>query len=188
MTTIRPGLTFTHLGFYVQNLERQVDFYTRVLEFTITDRGELPDPSGKPVNLVFLSRDPEEHHQIVLVEGRKPGTSYSDILNQVSLRADSLATLRKVYNNLVAEGIRQFETITHGNSISLYARDPEGLRLEYYLHTPWYVSQPSRTPIDMSLDDATLMAKAEAHARSLPGFRPRAQWVEEMKRRMGYAD
>lgn len=181
----RPGLTLTHFGFYVQNMERQVEFYTKILEFTVTDRGQAPSGIGE---IVFLSRDPEEHHQIVLIGGRKPNTNYSDVVNQVSLRADSLGTLRRIYNNLKAAGIKEFEIITHGNSISIYAHDPEGLRLEYYLHTPWYCSQPMRIPLDFSLDDQALWAKVEAHARSLPGFKPRAEWVAEMKKRMGISD
>lgn len=184
----RPGLTLTHVGFYVQNLEKQIEFYTRVLEFTETDRGELINQSGKPVKLVFLSRDPEEHHQFVLIDGRVPNTNYIDVVNQVSMKADSLATLRRIYNKLKEAGIKDFETITHGNSISIYAHDPEGLRLEYYIHTPWYCSQPMRIPIDMEWDDETLWGKVEAHARSLPGFKPRAEWVATMKKRMGITD
>lgn len=184
----RPGLTLTHFGFYVSNLEKQVEFYTKVLEFTETDRGELLGRWGKPVNLVFLSRDPEEHHQLVLIDSRPPDTDYNNVINQVSMRADSLATLRRIYNRLKEAGITEFETTTHANSISIYARDPEGLRLEFYLHTPWYCTQPMRIPIDMEWDDATLWAKVEAHARSLPGFKPRAEWVAEMKNRMGITD
>lgn len=183
-----PELKLTHVGFYVQNLDRQVEFYTRVLGFTETDRGERIDPSGKVVRLVFLSRDPEEHHQIVLIDGRAPNTNYIDVVNQVSMKTDSLATLRRIYNKLKEAGIEDFETITHGNSISIYARDPEGLRLEYYVYTPWYCSQPMRIPIDMEWDDETLWSKVEAHVRSLPGFKPRAEWVATMKKRMGITD
>lgn len=184
----RPGLTLAHIGFYVQNLAKQLQFYTQVLEFTETDRGEVPGPWGKPIRIVFLSRDPEEHHQIVLMDGRPPNTDYNNLINQLSLRADGLATLRRIYGKLHEAGIEDFETITHGNSISIYARDPEGLRLEYYIHTPWYCSQPMVMPIDMSWNDQKLWGKVETHARSLPGFKSRAEWVAEMKQRMGIKD
>jgi catechol 2,3-dioxygenase-like lactoylglutathione lyase family enzyme len=183
-----PELALTHCGIYVYDLEKQVAFYTEVLGFTETDRGEVMGRNGKPLKLVFLSRDPEEHHQIVLIDSRPPNTDYNDLINQLSLRADGLGTLRRIYDKLVKFGIKEFETITHGNSISIYARDPEGLRLEYYIHTPWYCTQPMRIPIDMSVDDATLWAQVEAHARSLPGFKPRSEWVAQMKRRMGLVD
>ena len=64
-----PELAFSHFGFFVRDLERMADFYARVLGFAISDRGELDTPHGK-VSLVFLTRDPREHHQIVLASGR----------------------------------------------------------------------------------------------------------------------
>jgi catechol 2,3-dioxygenase-like lactoylglutathione lyase family enzyme len=183
----RPGLTFSHIGLYVSDLQRMEDFYTRVLEFTVTDRGQLPGADGKPVDLVFTSRSPDEHHQIVLVAGRPAELSFN-IINQLSFRADGLATLRTMHRRMIAEGARNVIPINHGNAVSVYGLDPEGTRLEFYLHTPWYVTQPLRVPLDLSLDDDALMRHVEAYARTLPGFRPRAQWRAEMAQRMGIAD
>ena len=45
-------------------------FYQDVLGFTRTDKGSMPGPGGALLELVFLSRDPEEHHQIVFCSGR----------------------------------------------------------------------------------------------------------------------
>jgi catechol 2,3-dioxygenase-like lactoylglutathione lyase family enzyme len=179
----RPGLTFSHIGLYVYDMALMEDFYTRVLEFTVTDRGQLAGPNG-PIDLVFTSRNPDEHHQIVLVAGR-PRELPFNVLNQLSLKADSLTTLRAMHARLVAAGARAITPITHGNAVSIYALDPEGTRLELYIDTPWYVSQPLRVPVDFGLDDAALMRHVEAHARALPGFRPRAEWRAEMARRMG---
>jgi hypothetical protein len=160
------------------------DFYTRVLEFTVTDRGRLPaSEPGKFVDLVFTSRDPDEHHQIVLVTGR-PAQIDFNVINQLSLRADSLATLRGMYRRFVDEKVANLVAITHGNAISVYGLDPEATRIEMYIDTPWYVTQPTRAPVDFSLDDIALMKWVEQHARSLPGFRPREQWRAEMARRM----
>ena len=57
----KNSLSFSHMGFYVRDLERMARFYKEVMCFFETDRGDLG-----PVQLVFLSRDPCEHHQIVL--------------------------------------------------------------------------------------------------------------------------
>jgi catechol-2,3-dioxygenase len=178
----RTGLTFSHVGFFVNDMARMADFYTRVLEFTVTDRGQLSGPNG-PMDLVFLSRDPDEHHQIVLITGRPPELAFN-VINQISLKADSLATLCAMHRTLLAEGIAGIAPVTHGNAVSIYLPDPEGNRLELYFDLPWYVSQPMRVTIDLD-DEATLMQRLEAHARTLPGFRPRAQWRAEMARRMG---
>ena len=78
-------LNFSHLGIHVSDLARMEDFYTRVLGFYVTDRGQLSGPAG-PMDLA---------------QGRQPG------------------------------------------------------------------------------------ATAEAHARALPGFKPRSQRRAEMARRMG---
>lgn len=179
----RPGLAFSHVGIFVRDIARMEDFYTRVLDFTVTDRGQLPGPAG-PMHLVFLSRDPDEHHQIVLITGRPHETTFN-VINQLSLKADSLATLKEMLRRVQAEQLPNITPVTHGNALSIYVPDPEGNRLELYLDLPWYVSQPMRVPADLSPSDADIMATAEAHARSLPGFRTRAQWRAEMARRMG---
>ena len=179
----RPGLAFSHMGLFVTDIARMEDFYTRVLEFTVTDRGRLSGSSG-PIELVFLSRDPDEHHQIVLASGR-PRELPFNVINQISLKADCVGTLKEMHRRVQAEGMRDITPVTHGNALSLYVRDPEGNRLELYVDLPWYVSQPLRLPVDLTLDERTLLASAEAHARSLPGFKPRSEWRAEMALRMG---
>ncbi len=179
----RPGLVFSHLGIYVKDLARMEAFYTRLLEFTVTDRGHLETPRG-PVDLVFLSRDPDEHHQIVLASGR-PAEAGFNVINQVSFKADSLGTLRTMHRRLQDEGTPEIAPVTHGNALSIYAPDPEGNRLELYLDLPWYVTQPMRVPVDFGLTDEALMQMLEDHARGLPGFMPRAQWRKRMASLMG---
>jgi catechol 2,3-dioxygenase-like lactoylglutathione lyase family enzyme len=177
-----PELSFSHFGMFVTDLDRLEAFYRDVLGFTVTDRGELEGPRG-PMNLVFLSRDPDEHHQIVLVSGRPAELAFNPI-NQISLRADSLPTLRRIHSRLLQAGCRDAVPVTHGNALSVYAGDPEGNRLEVFIDLPWYVTQPLRVPVDFALDDAALMAWLEAHARTQPGFMPRAQWREALVRKM----
>jgi catechol 2,3-dioxygenase len=59
-----PNLMFSHLGIACSDMAKMEDFYTRVLGFTVTDRG---DAAG--MSLVFMSRDPNDHHQVILVWG-----------------------------------------------------------------------------------------------------------------------
>lgn len=181
--TGRSGLTFAHFGMFVTDLPLMERFYTEVLGFTVTDRGQLTGANG-PFDLVFLSRDPDEHHQLVFATGRPDAPAFNPI-NQISFRADSLATLRTSWRRLVAEGARELIPVTHGNAVSVYGRDPEGNRIEVYFNLPWYVTQPVREGVDLSKDDDVLMAWLEAHARSLPGFEPRERWRERMAQRMG---
>jgi catechol 2,3-dioxygenase-like lactoylglutathione lyase family enzyme len=180
-----PRISFSHFGVYVTDLARMEDFYTRFMGFTVTDRGAL-EVSGGTVDLVFLSRDPREHHQIVLASGR-PAELPFNVVNQLSFRVDSLADLRAMHERLQREPVTQITPVSHGNALSVYFRDPEGNRVELFVDTPWYVTQPLRIPFDFAQSDATLMRWAEETARKLPGFRPVAEWEREMAKRMGLA-
>ncbi|MEI6724004.1 MAG: VOC family protein, partial [Betaproteobacteria bacterium] len=95
MSALPNGPSFSHMGIYVRDVARMEDFYKRVMGFTVTDRGNLDTPRG-PVYLVFLSRDPEEHHQVVLASGRPDGEVYN-IVNQMSFRVPDLAWLRTLH-------------------------------------------------------------------------------------------
>ena len=175
-----PSVAFSHVGFYVHDLAGMEDFYARVLGFTVTDRGELPTPTGH-VGLVFLSRNPEEHHQLVLASGR-PETLAFNVINQLSFRIRDLAALRHFARVLEAEEATDLMPVTHGNAISLYFRDPEGNRIELFFDTPWYCAQPCREAVDLSATDAQILARTEALARGLPGFKTRASWSAELAR------
>lgn len=182
MTAITPSIAFSHVGIYVTDLARMEDFYTRFLGFIVTDRGSLVTPAG-PVSLLFLSRDPREHHQVVLASGR-PAQIPFNVINQLSFRVESLAGLRELYRRLQQEPVTEIRPVSHGNALSVYFRDPEGNRIELFVDTPWYVNQPMRLPMDMGLGDDELWRWAESEARALPGFRPVEEWREEIARRM----
>lgn len=180
---LKPGsaLTFSHMGFAVRDLERMARFYQEVLCFTRTDQGDLGT-----VGLVFLSRDPAEHHQLVLAGGRPEGSGFNNI-NQISFRVPDLATLRLVLARAQAEGgASDIQTVTHGNAISIYLRDPEGNRIEVFMDTPWYCEQPLREPVDLQQSDEDLLAQARAIACQRPKFQAREQWLGEMAQRMGF--
>ena len=177
------GLSFSHIGIHVCDIAVMTDFYSGLLGFTVTDHGHMEGPNG-PVELVFTSRDPDEHHQVVLVSGRPEGLGFN-VVNQISFRADSIETLQAFHRKLQAAGAAELAPVTHGNALSLYCRDPEGNRIEIFVDTPWYVSQPARVPMPIALPAAELLVWAQEHARQLPGFRPRSEWRAEMVRRMG---
>lgn len=174
-----PALSFSHIGIYVRDIAAMEAFYTGFLGFSVNDRGKLG-----ATDLVFLSRDPREHHQIVLASGR-PADAVFNVLNQMSLRADSLESLQAFHRALEGEPrVSEISPVTHGNAISIYFRDPEGNRIELFVDTPWYVTQPLRIPIDLGRPADEVWASVEAVARELPGFKPLAQWEAEAAKRM----
>ena len=167
------------MGIYVADLARMEDFYTRVLGFAVTDRGELGE-----LTIVFLSLDPREHHQIILATGRSSRPGDFNPINQISFRLAELADLKAMTRRLQDAGAKDLSPISHGNALSVYFRDPEGNRLEIFIDTPWYVRQPLRIPMDLSLPDAQLWAWAEAEARRQPDFQGVEEWRARIARRI----
>ena len=172
-----PGVSFSHVGIYVRDIEAMVGFYTRIFGLRETDRGRLPLP-GEP-QIVFLSRDPREHHQIALVSGRGDGPS---TVNQLSFDVATLGDLRQLHAALDRAGAGPTFALNHGISWSVYTHDPEGNMIELYVHSPWYVPQPVTDPLDLSQSDDEIMRATEAAYRNRPGFRPMAQWQAEFSR------
>ncbi|HSS66745.1 MAG TPA: VOC family protein [Gammaproteobacteria bacterium] len=171
-----PNLSLSHLELCVEDVERMERFYTEVLGFAATDRRK-----GKNA-MVFLSRSPDEHHQIVLNSGGdgKPG-----VLDHVALRVDTLEGLRSIFQRLQIRDDVEFETVSHGNTWSIYVRDPEGNRVEVFTDTPWHVAQPVRFTIDLNLNDGDLFIETVERIRRLPGFSPLQAWRDAHRKRFG---
>lgn len=175
-----PTVSLSHFGIHVTDLARMEDFYTRAIGLLVTDRGQLPHGP----TLAFLSRDPDEHHQLVLVTGRPAGAGYN-VVNQISFKVASLSELKALHARMRAEGIETFRIVTHGNAWSVYFADPEGNRVELFVDTPWHTPQPLAEPFDIEQPVETIIAQTEALCRSRPGFVSRAEWRTAQVERMG---
>ena len=183
-------LSLSHFGLSCFDLAPMEDFYTRVLGMTVTDRGDV---AGGIAQLVFLTTDPAEHHQLVLASGRTEGTilagpvlggSFGAAIFQLTFRLDDLATLRRVQQRLVAERNSNFVPLNHGNAWSLYTRDPEGNAIELVVDSPWYVHQPCGEYLDLSLDDAEILRQTEELCRATGDWQPVDRWREQIARQI----
>lgn len=181
-----PNLMFSHMGLSVKNLANMEDFYTRVLGFTVTDRG-----TAGGMKLVFLSRDPLDHHQIVLATGRPDSlpantanAQFGPSINQISFKMGSLGDLRDMRERLVAEGGGNLFPANHGVAWSIYAHDPEGNNLEFFVDTQWYITQPFLIPLDFSKDDAQIVRETQALCESSVGYEPYGDWRKKVAAKM----
>lgn len=177
-----PRPRFSHIGIHVHDIDRMVDFYTRLLGLEITDRGKLPLP-GEP-EIVFLSADPDEHHQIALVEGRRDGGIEAGVVNQLSFHLESLDELRAMKTLAEKAGVERFVPISHGRGLSLYFPDPEGNGIECFVETPWHVRQPVVAPLDLSLSDDEILKQTEETYAGTPDFQPMESWREALAARI----
>lgn len=171
-----PALS--HFGVFCMDLDRMSVFYRAVFDLQVTDRGR---GIRGPVNLVFLSGDPSQHHQLVLADGRAQG-SPSTVM-QISFKVAGLDALRTARSRALASGARDMACLSHGNSLSIYFLDPESNTVEVYVDTPWYVTQPHGNPLDLDLDDDVIWKRVEEECLADPTFMPVDEWRRQFRER-----
>lgn len=178
---IKPQLT--HMAIFVKDMAKMKEFYSSVFGLTVTDEGPHP---MVPVDMVFLSASPTEHHQFVLISGRPDDVEFN-IAQQMSFLVQSLGELRGMRDRITAAGLEVKRACTHGNAWSIYFDDPEGNQIEVYVHSPWYITQPHIHLIDLDQSDEEIMRLTEAHCRDSAGFMPAAEREAKMRQMMGLA-
>jgi len=171
-----PKWELSHIGIFVTDMDRMREFYTRLLGFKVMDTGDLKNGP----RLTFLSKDPKDHHQIVMVTGRKQGTPST--INQLTFRVASIKEVRAMRDLAVANKVEGIDPVDHGNAWSVYFLDPEGNRLEFFCDTPWYVAQPHRVALDFSLSDKEIEESTRKRIEGDPTFRPFSDWRAEKRR------
>ncbi|MCM5570435.1 VOC family protein [Burkholderiaceae bacterium FT117] len=169
--------TPSHFGIYVTDVERMVEFYTKVFGLTITDRGV-----GRTFKntLVFMSASPDQHHQLVLASGRPPEATFSTVM-QISFAVPDIQHLRDISRLAAEMGATNVRGLNHGNALSVYMHDPEGNTVEVYVDMPFYIAQPHGDPLDLSKSDDELMRETEAICRADPTFKPLDQWQADFE-------
>lgn len=116
-----------HAVLFVSDLERSVDFYTRVLGFEALDMGGLRGAA-------FLrAADSTNDHDLGLFEtpgARASGAGRSSVgLYHVAWEVDTLEALQRTAMRL-AESDALVGASDHGTTKSLYGKDPDGLEFE----------------------------------------------------------
>lgn len=176
----RPAIAeLGHVGIRCQDVARQVVFYTKVLNLTITDHDEELDTW-------FLSSRPDrEHHELLLTGGRDVPED-ARLIQQISFRCNSLDDVIGFYHALKASGTRMDAVVSHGNAVGIYFFDPEGNRCEVYWQTGLTATQPFVEYIDIEGDPAELLdsIRRSVDAHGATGFRaPRyVEWAKEQGR------
>jgi catechol-2,3-dioxygenase len=139
-----------HVGLFVHDMPRMLDFYTKVLGMTVTDRG------GE--RIVFLSARPsDEHHELALAQSADQKTD----AGQVSFHVDRLQDLKNLYRNVKDYGCRFERVVNHGIAFGAYFRDPEENVVEIYWSTGIDYPQPFGEPIDLDASETELLSQLE---------------------------
>ena len=142
-------LKWSHAVLYVKDLEKMLDFYTSVLGFTITDRGPFAPVAG--AEIVFMTQDPDEHHQLAMVSTRQQ-EGRSNSVDHFAFRVDEFEDVTGLNQKLSSIDGINILPLSHGNTVSIYFNDPEGNGIEVFWDTPWHVAQPQGKVWDANLD------------------------------------
>ncbi len=145
----------THAGLYVNDIEKSRLFYQNLLGLTETD-------NDRNAGLVFLSSNPaDEHHMVVLIAGR---TAHSDakLIQQIAFRCATLADVIGYWRRFVEQGVPIIYTVTHGNAISCYFRDPDNNVLEVYWATGMEARQGFLVELDFSEPEDVVLETTRA--------------------------
>jgi catechol 2,3-dioxygenase-like lactoylglutathione lyase family enzyme len=138
-TETPSGLPFSiakigHVVLIVQDLEKSVDFYTRVLGFRVSD---VYPETMVPGCMVFM-RCANDHHGVALVGGAK-GPGNSNELHHMAFEVAALDEVFRARDHLRAEGVK----ITYagrrraGCQVAVEFLDPDNHVLEIY----WGIDQ-----------------------------------------------
>jgi catechol-2,3-dioxygenase len=143
-----------HVGVYVRDMERSVKFYRDILGIQVSDRS----PRGG----VFMTAQDRalEHHELLLAPGRNDDGK-ANVLQQISFRCASVADVKEFYRVFVENNVPINRCVSHGNTVSIYAEDPDGNSVEVYWPTGVDVPQPFGKPMDLSKSEADIIQQME---------------------------
>ena len=174
------NFSLNHVGIKVIDMPTMSDFYTSFFGFVITDRRDHPNP------IQFMTRSPDEHHQLLLAWGREP--DHPSTVAQISFLMDDFKQLRELHDRAQADPrVTKIWTLDHGNSWTVYFHDPEGNTIECYVHSPWHVSQPYGTPIDFSLSDEAIYVATEKASLANPTYMTAEAYRQQLVERLAAA-
>lgn len=88
-----PRLSLGHATLAARDIDRLSAFYCDVLGFVVTDRG----PVGPDGELLFLSADPRQHHQIAMTSCISTPDSAFVMVDHFAFQTGTLDDLRVIH-------------------------------------------------------------------------------------------
>lgn len=121
-----------HVVFYVRELARSVDFYTKVVG--LIEQGRIFSDRAA------LLSGGRTHHELLLIEvGAAPGPAEGRRIGLYHVGwkiGTTLDELKATYESIMAEDYPVDGVSDHTISQSIYLRDPDGNEVELYVDNP----------------------------------------------------
>lgn len=172
--------SLTHMGIFTDQPNEMRQFYEKVLGLVVSDSGVGHFFKRR---ITFMTGSEDHHHQFVLVE-READDPPGGALFQVSFEMADLDEVRVIVARAESAGAKDIKGLNHGNSWSVYFRDPDSNMVEIYTDTGWYVPQPFGDPLDLALSNAEIRRVTDERVRSVPGTLTLTEWSVNLKLRL----
>ncbi len=120
-----------HVVMRVRDIDRSLDFYTRVMGLTIMERS----PSGT----VFMSANTDMSHELAIraMGLDAPGPDSARVGQaHMAWQMESFEDLQELYLRLKENDVRILRIGDHGVSLGVYLLDPDDNELEVYYELP----------------------------------------------------
>ena len=120
-----------HLVMRVRDMDRSLDFYTRVMGLTIMER----TASGT----VFMSANTEKSHELAIrAIGMDAGGPDHSIVGQAHMawQMETFEDLQELYTRMKENNVRIQRVSDHGVSLGVYLLDPDDNEIEVYYELP----------------------------------------------------
>ena len=118
-----------HTMLRVGDLDKSIDFYTRILGMTLLRRSDYPD--GK-FTLAFVGYGPESAHAVIEltynwgVDHYELGTAFGHIALEVDDATAACNTIEAAGGKVV----REAGPMKHGTTVIAFVEDPDGYKIE----------------------------------------------------------
>ena len=141
-----------HVVLNVRDLAVSERFYTEILGFQV---------SLKRDNCTFLTCG-KIHHDLALFQAPEDAAPAGDLgLNHIAVQIENMDELTEVHRRLKSYGTHIDHLTDHGMTKSVYFRDPDGNRVEYFFNTTETAEEglammkaPDRVLTEFVLEDA----------------------------------
>ena len=168
-----------HVGIWVDDLDAMESFYKNVLGFLVSDR-----IVNKKDQVSYLTRNPTEHHQLVL-SVNKSRSNHSSSLQNIAFRVQSLKDLKEAHNRLTQDDAASGITASdHGNTWSIHFQDVENNNCEIFCVTPWRVVIPFDEPLDLTKPIENIIETSREMAYACECTKTAGEWQAETIERL----
>ena len=120
-----------HLVMRVRDIDRSVDFYTRVMGLTVMEK-----TAG---GTVFMSANTEKSHELAIrAIGMDAGGPDHSVVGQAHMawQMESFEDLQELYDRMKENDVRILRIGDHGVSLGVYLLDPDDNEIEVYYEMP----------------------------------------------------